>query len=624
MTFTHTPIGPGAVVGDYEIVRQLDERGGMAVVFLASQSRLGRTAALKQVDVHGGEEFVARFVREARLAGSLNHPNVVTVYDFFEHDDVPYIAMEFLERGSLRPWIGRTSLAQTVGVLEGALAGLTQAHAHGVVHRDIKPENILVSATGAVKVADFGIARAADATAYLTKTGMTVGTCTYMAPEQAMNKQIGPQTDLYALGVVAYELFLGRPPFLPTGVPMAALFQHVNDPIPAPRSIKPDLDPDIAAWLERMLAKPPEDRPLDTQAAWEELEDAAVRLLGPMWRRDARLTEPEAGPPAAGTRPLTPAPFTAANPVAATEPSTHEPTVLSDVEGPADSYLTFIPSPPLRPPTHDLEPLEAPSVPPAAVSGAADPEIPVRVDRAPAPAPAAAPLPSPSHGAVHNLATTLAPFTPERPRPDRAEADTSRSRPAPPRRGRRRLLTAAAAVGSAAVVTVGMSVFGHRSSDPSSRAVATTPEATATATPTPTPTATPPADVDLQASLASLIPQDLGPNTCSFGKPLAPARRSYSCLTAHPSGFVSVDQYPERSQLGPALDTAAVFGYCAGAPQSYSRRRGGVWACVKNGGDDRELIWSDTATSTITQLTTDADMSTSSRLALANSLGVTT
>src|ERR1700750_2366467 len=179
----------GRVLGDYEITEPLADRGGMAVVYIAWQSRLGRRVALKEVDLRGGHDIVERFVREARLAGSLNHPNVVTVFDFFEAEGVPYIAMEYLERGSLRPFMTGMSRAQAFGVLEGMLAGLAHAHAQGIVHRDIKPENLLVTGGGQIKIADFGIARAfANVTSRLTHTGMTVGTPVYMAPEQAMNQ----------------------------------------------------------------------------------------------------------------------------------------------------------------------------------------------------------------------------------------------------------------------------------------------------------------------------------------------------------------------------------------------------------------------------------------------------
>src|SRR3954462_3153670 len=181
-------------VGRYGIVRELG-RGGMAVVYLARQHDLDRLVALKELAAfHAADaDFARRFVRESRLAGSLVHPNVITVFDFFEHEGTPYIAMEYIDRGSLRPYVGRMTLAQIAGVLEGLLAGLAQAEQHGIVHRDLKPENLMVTAGGRVKIADFGIAKATtkmQTGAFLTATGTTVGTPTYMAPEQAMAQEI--------------------------------------------------------------------------------------------------------------------------------------------------------------------------------------------------------------------------------------------------------------------------------------------------------------------------------------------------------------------------------------------------------------------------------------------------
>src|SRR4029453_8961119 len=149
--------------------------------------------------------FARRFVREAQMAGSLSHPNIVTVYDYLTHEGTPYIAMEYLARGSLRPHVGRLSLAQLGGVLEGLLAGLARAHSAGIVHRDLKPENLLVADDGTIKIADFGIAKATDELQYATRvtaTGTTIGTPEYMAPEQALGKEIGPATDLYSVGMV--------------------------------------------------------------------------------------------------------------------------------------------------------------------------------------------------------------------------------------------------------------------------------------------------------------------------------------------------------------------------------------------------------------------------------------
>src|SRR5262249_53951079 len=176
-----------------------------------------RQVALKELPAfHATDKaFASRFLRESRIAGSFSHPNIVTVYDYFEHDGLPYIAMEYVPRGSLRPHIGRLTLAQIGGVLEGLLAALAYAASRGVVHRDLKPENLMLSEEGTVKVADFGIAKAMndDATKLLTATGTTVGPPAYMAPEQAMGRGVGPSTDLYASGVIAYELLLRQTPF---------------------------------------------------------------------------------------------------------------------------------------------------------------------------------------------------------------------------------------------------------------------------------------------------------------------------------------------------------------------------------------------------------------------------
>ena len=217
-------------VGSYEIVRML-ARGGMAVVYLVRQPALDREVVLKRLDLERDDPTLAqRFVREARLAAALDHPNIVTLFDFFEHDGVPYIAMEYVNGGSLRSLVGTLDLPQVLGVLEGALAGLAHAERRGIAHRDLKPENVLVTRRGNVKIADFGIARAYNALSQrLTVTGKAMGTPVYMAPEQALDEPIGPQTDLYALGVIVYELLTGRPPF-ESDSPMGVLYCHVHKP----------------------------------------------------------------------------------------------------------------------------------------------------------------------------------------------------------------------------------------------------------------------------------------------------------------------------------------------------------------------------------------------------------
>jgi Protein kinase domain/HYR domain len=275
----------------------------MAVVHLALQLELGRSVALKELASFGvGDPALAeRFVRESRLAGSLSHPNIVHVYDFFEFEGTPYIAMEYLERGSLRPWVSRLTIPQLAGVMEGLLAGLSHAAARGIVHRDLKPENVLITGEGAVKIADFGIAKAVEEVGserVRTVTGATVGTPAYMAPEQAMAREIGPWTDLYSVGVMAYEMLAGRLPFDASGPPMALLMRHVNEPAPMLRDVAPEVDPRLADWVQRLLAKEPVERPEGPVAAWEELEEVVLDTCGPRWRREARLGSGDALAPA--------------------------------------------------------------------------------------------------------------------------------------------------------------------------------------------------------------------------------------------------------------------------------------------------------------------------------------
>src|SRR4051794_964381 len=304
-------------VGRYEILREVG-RGGMAMVYLARQSDLDRFVALKELGAFHASDpsFAQRFLRESRVAGSLSHPNIVTVHDYFEHDGTPYIAMEYIERGSLRPYLGQMTFAQIGGVLEGLLAGLTHAESHGIVHRDLKPENLMVTADGRVKIADFGIAKATtrmQTGAFLTATGTTVGTPTYMAPEQAMAQDIGPWTDLYSVGCMAFEMFTGNVPFHDSEARMAILLRHVNEPIAAVKSVRPEVDQRISDWVERLLVKEPEARTQNAQDAWDDFEEILLSLLGPRWRREARLVETRPDTNGEGAKPLTPATFSGTN-----------------------------------------------------------------------------------------------------------------------------------------------------------------------------------------------------------------------------------------------------------------------------------------------------------------------
>ncbi len=361
-------------VGRYEILRELG-RGGMALVYLARQTDLDRFVALKELGAFHASDasFAQRFLRESRVAGSLSHPNIVTVHDYFEHEGTPYIAMEYVERGSLRPYVGKMTISQIGGVLEGLLAGLTNAEQNGIVHRDLKPENLMVTSDGRVKIADFGIAKATtkmQTGAFLTATGTTVGTPTYMAPEQAMAQDIGPWTDLYSVGCMAFEMFTGKVPFHDSDAPMAILLRHVNEPIAPVKSINPEVDQGISDWVEAMLVKDPTQRTQSAADAWDDFEEIIIGLLGPRWRRTARLGG-ESGA-AEGPNPLTPAPFqgTTAGAAASDEFQSFawgQP--AADTDGSAAS--TPYTPPPQDLPSGPMEETPAPEAPPAAAAAAA-------------------------------------------------------------------------------------------------------------------------------------------------------------------------------------------------------------------------------------------------------------
>ncbi len=378
------PGGPAQtpnIVGRYEILREIG-RGGMAIVYVARQPDLDRQVALKELSrFHAGSaEYAHRFLRESRMAGSLNHPNIVTVYEYFEHATMPYIAMEYVPRGSLRPYMKRLTLAQIAGVLEGVLAGLAHAEAGGIVHRDLKPENIMVTGDGRVKITDFGIARATQraGTQYMTATGMTVGTPTYMAPEQAMAGDIGPWSDLYSVGVLTYELLVGHVPFHDTDAPMVILMRHVNERIPSAVEVRPDVDPRLSEWIDALLVKDPQHRVRHAVDAWEALEDITVGLLGPLWRRDARLLDDQIA--VSNAVPLTPAPFEsqasirtptpASSPAVADEFVTFDPSPAVDTPPPAQPPAADTPPPPVQTPP-PAQPPAADTPPPAVVSPAA-------------------------------------------------------------------------------------------------------------------------------------------------------------------------------------------------------------------------------------------------------------
>ncbi|MCB5179860.1 protein kinase domain-containing protein [Streptomyces antimicrobicus] len=262
--------GDGGLVGDgrYRLTHRLG-RGGMAEVFAAEDVRLGRTVAVKLLRADLAEDPVskARFTREAQSVAGLNHHAVVAVYDSGEDrvgpNTVPYIVMELVEGRTIRELLLSAEAPgpeQALIIVSGVLEALAYSHQHGIVHRDIKPANVIITHTGAVKVMDFGIARALHgAQATMTQTGMVMGTPQYLSPEQALGKAVDHRSDLYATGCLLYELLALRPPF--TGeTPLSVVYQHVQDaPVP-PSQLGQGVPQELDGLVMRALAKDPDDR----------------------------------------------------------------------------------------------------------------------------------------------------------------------------------------------------------------------------------------------------------------------------------------------------------------------------------------------------------------------------
>ena len=256
---------PVIINARYELGRRIG-RGGMAEVFVARDRLLDRPVAVKILFAEYAKDplFVERFRREAMSAASLNHPNIVGVYDWGQVDTTYYIAMEFVQGRTLADILAkheRLSVLQACDIALDIAAALSSAHTAGVAHRDIKPANIIVSATGHVKVADFGIARAIGAAIEqgLTQTGAVMGTATYFSPEQAQGAQPDPRSDLYSLGVIMYEMLAGEPPFTGENA-IAIAYKQVHDmPVPL-RTRNPELAPAFSAIVMKCLAKDPNRR----------------------------------------------------------------------------------------------------------------------------------------------------------------------------------------------------------------------------------------------------------------------------------------------------------------------------------------------------------------------------
>jgi serine/threonine protein kinase len=285
---TDTLVGR-SLEGRYRILNRI-ARGGMSTVYAAVDERLDRLVAVKVMSaaLSADPAFTDRFAREARAAARLTHLNVVSVYDQ-GHETAPdghhvFLVMELVEGRTLRELIrerGRLSPAEAISIMEPVLSALAAAHRAGLVHRDVKPENILLSDDGVVKVADFGLARAVESDAAATRTGLMMGTVAYCAPEQISEGRADPRSDVYAAGVVLFELLTGTPPYKGESA-MNVAYQHVHSRVPAPSSRVKGVPNEIDEIVIAATDSDPTGRPADAGAFLAEIADARAELRLPV------------------------------------------------------------------------------------------------------------------------------------------------------------------------------------------------------------------------------------------------------------------------------------------------------------------------------------------------------
>jgi serine/threonine protein kinase len=285
----------GTTIDRYHLIEKLGE-GGMAVVYKAYDTRLERDVALKiiRTDLFGSaviERILKRFEREAKTMAKLSHANIVKVHDYGEHDGSPYLVMELLSGGTLKQLLGKPiPCTEAAMLLQPIARALEYAHAQKVLHRDVKPGNILITHSGEPVLTDFGIAKLLEGEPghTLTGTGVGVGTPEYMAPEQGIGNEVDERADIYALGVVFYEMVTGRKPYI-ADTPMAVLLKQVNDPLPRPGEIVKDLPEEAEKVVFKALAKDPEGRYQSMKEFEKALEDLKSEVEGVLKRTESKL-----------------------------------------------------------------------------------------------------------------------------------------------------------------------------------------------------------------------------------------------------------------------------------------------------------------------------------------------
>lgn len=297
------PFQPGENVGPYRIIQQLGQ-GGMATVFKAYHPALDRNVAIKVMHPAFLEDsqFLARFEREARVVAKLDHPNIVPVYDFAEHGGQPYLVMKYVEGQTLKAVLDSRSLAQAeiLQIVKSVGAALSYAHKRGVLHRDIKPSNVLLTEEGQVYLADFGLARIAMAGQSSMSGDQLLGTPHYISPEQARGERdLDQGTDIYSLGIVLYQLTVGRVPFS-ADTPFSIIHDHIYTPLPLPRQTNPQLSEALERILLKALAKERGDR-FETIDELVRAFEAAFTApdLGGLARQATAIRRPQSPPASA-------------------------------------------------------------------------------------------------------------------------------------------------------------------------------------------------------------------------------------------------------------------------------------------------------------------------------------
>jgi len=252
----------GQMLGQYKVVGFIGE-GGMAAVYRARQESINRDVAIKVIktNLHEMDDFLQRFQREAQVVASLSHAHILKVFDYGRHEDIVFLVMELLSGGSLDQLIRKEplSLQRAATILDQITGALDYAHQKGIIHRDLKPENILLDEAGNVFLTDFGLAKLLQSDLRLTQSGAAMGTPAYMSPEQWQGRPLDARTDVYALGVVLFEMLSGALPFK-GDTSLSMMYMHIHEPPPPLRTIRPEIPVTIEAVVLRALAKEADDR----------------------------------------------------------------------------------------------------------------------------------------------------------------------------------------------------------------------------------------------------------------------------------------------------------------------------------------------------------------------------